>query len=437
MHWLIVSADHRPEQGGIGTHVATFATAAARRGWRIDLMTRHDAPDIEGVRVRRVRCEDDERLFGRRLAMLRRIERVRPYRYGAWSLSVAAALLELDATPDVVEFVDCRAEGWVALHSDAVRERLRGARFLVRSHAPMYLAERIAGADPQRFGRSIYHRWERETLAAAGGVIVPSSGHADRLGCPWPVPVIPNPVEPHEATPPSASELIVVAGSAQPLKGTDLWAQSLNTVLRRRPSATAMMLGADTPTGPDGTTMIEHCRAMIAADLRPRVWFEEAVSHARVLEAIDAAALVVVPSLHESFSYVAAEAIARGRPVVMTDGVGLAELIDKPIVVPRGSAEALAVGQLRVLASREATYPAARDARLQLLDACDPDRHLDRCAAYAASLPSVEPCGATADGIDRMADFLAGVRAHEAIVEAGVAPWSATAVAAEPLEVGS
>ena len=433
MHWVLVSADHHPDHGGIGAHVSAFTAAAVARGWRVDLVTRPGDRHPEGARVIPVSCEDDREDFHDRLPRLRAIERVRPYRFGLFSLAAAGALLELEEPPDVVEFVDCRAEGWVALHSEAVRERLAGSRMIIRAHTPMFVAERICSADPSRFGRAIYHRWEQEALAAADGVIASSALQADRLGCPWPVPVIPNPVAPHPPAPRAADELIVVVGSAQPLKGTDVWASSLVRVLRERPGASAMLLGPDTPSGPDGTSMQEHCRSLIDEDLRPRFCCAGPATHERAIEAITAATVVVVPSLHESFSYAAAEAIVRERPVVLTDGVGIAETVEDAAPVPAGDAAALAAAQLEILADPDAAVARAREMRRQLLAACNPRLHLDRCESClqtigAGTAPPDDGCG---DGIDVMADFLEGVRAHEAMVEHGAVPWSESAI--EPI----
>ncbi|MCI4351787.1 MAG: glycosyltransferase family 4 protein [Thermoplasmata archaeon] len=69
------------------------------------------------------------------------------------------------------------------------------------------------------------------------------------------------------------------------------------------------------------------------------------LSHLELAELFRAAYLVVVPGLwDEPFGFVAAEAMASGRPVVMYDGGGSAELIENGrsgVLVARGDEEAL------------------------------------------------------------------------------------------------
>lgn len=40
MRWLLVSAQHHPTHGGIGTYVQRFVACAAKAGWQVDLLTR-------------------------------------------------------------------------------------------------------------------------------------------------------------------------------------------------------------------------------------------------------------------------------------------------------------------------------------------------------------------------------------------------------------
>jgi glycosyltransferase involved in cell wall biosynthesis len=64
-----------------------------------------------------------------------------------------------------------------------------------------------------------------------------------------------------------------------------------------------------------------------------------------VQEAIDDAAIVVVPSLGEGFGMVALEAMERARPVIVSAVGGLPEIVadgETGLVVPSADAEALA-----------------------------------------------------------------------------------------------
>lgn len=429
MHWLLVSARHYPGQGGIGTYVTRFCEAASAARWRVELLTRPGSRHPPAARVHEIETPDDDPGFRARVPALRRIERIRPYRYGLWSLAVAQRLLELESRPDVIEFVDCQAEGYVALRSRRVRRRFGGVPMIVHAHTPMFLEEAINGADEQRFGRALYHRWEKAALRAADGVIVSSRLMAQRIGITRAV-VIPCLLD-HSLIDARGSRprehRILFVGTVQPRKGVDVWARSLNIVLRRRPDARAELIGPDTMTAPDGASMTDYVRHIIAPDLSGRFVRRGEMAHEETLRAIASASLVVVPSRFESFGYVGAEALLRGRPVVITDQVGLAEWTGRIASVPVGDADALAREQLRVLADLpEAEQDSAR-CRASLLDACSPWRHLERRASFVGGLDKgvsriAQGRDMAQDAMERMQRFLTAVEKAEKTAGDGGTP---------------
>jgi len=415
MDWLVISARHHPGQGGIGTYITRFCEAATAGGWRVQLMTRPGTRYPPAQQVYEVTTPDDRPEFVARIRRLRRIERIRPYRYGLWALAVAQRLLTIDTRPDVIEFVDCQAEGYVALRSRRVRRRFPGVPMIVHAHTPMFVQESINHADMRRFGRSLYHGWERAALRAADGVIAGSELMARRLNLPHAA-VIPCPLEsaPMRIAPTrTTGRRILLVGSVQPSKGVQEWAASLNIVLRAAPEACAELIGPDTMTAPDGSSMIEFVRGCIEPDLRQRFLWRGELDHEQVIAAIESAAIVVVPGRFESFSYVGAEAILRGRPVILSDQTGLAQWADGVMTVPAGNPAALAHAQLHILvhyAEAEAGGALLRD---RLLKACSPARHLQRRQSFAASITASLPPARGYDAIERMRRFLAAVEEVE------------------------
>jgi hypothetical protein len=222
MHIVLVSSQHHPTHGGIGTYIRHYVEACTANGWRVELITRSGAEELL-PRAHRVHCvvtEDMDPSFEHRVSGLRRIERIRPYRYGLWSLAVAEQLLSVEGQPDVIEFVDCQAEGFVSLTSQHVRDRFAEAAFVISAHTPLWINERYPGADPDRFGRPIYHAWERTALQAADGVIVPSRGLRDRLNLETPALVSCLPMTESPASAAMGSQMILLIGSVQPPKTT-------------------------------------------------------------------------------------------------------------------------------------------------------------------------------------------------------------------------
>ncbi|MCP3905636.1 MAG: glycosyltransferase [Planctomycetes bacterium] len=420
MRWLIASAAHRPEQGGIGSYVAGFVEIAVAAGWEVHLLTRPGDRHPPGAIVHIVRTPDDDPAFDTRLDALRRIDRVRPYRYGSWALAVARTLLAIDVDVDVVEFVDSQAQGLVAIESAAVRSRFRDVPMVVSSHTPMHLVARLNGDDERRFGRHLYHDWERRALHAADGVFAPSHLLLDALD-PVPVtavipaPVVGRPARKAGGRAGGSAETIVFAGGIEPAKGVVTWMRSLPAVLERHPRAEAVLIGPDRP-GPGGS-WVEHLRDGLRGSVRERVRWTGPLDHDAVAAEIDAATLVVVPSVFESFSYVAAEALVAGCPVVVSDRVGLAEIAPSVPIVPAGDAEAWAAAQLDALAHPNAARATALRGRAELLEACRGERLLEARrelversrVARGAVDPASEP-----DAIDAMESVLDAIERQEA-----------------------
>jgi len=396
----------------------------------VDLVTRDDGvPGPAGVRVHRVPCGDDGPGFARRVTTLRRIDRIRPYRYGLWSLAVARRLLEIDVgRPDVIEFVDCQAEGLVALTDAGVRRRFAGVPMVVWAHTPMFVEEDLAGSgsgggsggaggsggDPGRFGRSIYHRWEREALAAADGVCVTSRLARARFGRPD-ASVIPLPVKPVAPGPiPGGPPRVVFLGSVNPRKGADVWGHSLARLLRRRPDVRAELIGPDTTTAPGGGSMTDEIVNALPRDLRDRLHARGPLGHDAAMAAVAGAALVVVPSRFESFSLAGAETLARGRPLLVSDKVGLREYASGLPCAAAGDADALADAQERLLAAPARAHAHAAEPRRQMLAACAPEIVLDARAAWINGLApgsrGDQPGRATVE----MARFLSRIEREEA-----------------------
>lgn len=87
------------------------------------------------------------------------------------------------------------------------------------------------------------------------------------------------------------------------------------------------LLGGDTDTGPLGTSLRRQLELTAADD--PRVTFHDPVPREEVAGIIRAHDLVVVPSLWECWPNVARETLAQNRPLLATAVGGLCELVQK------------------------------------------------------------------------------------------------------------
>lgn len=234
----------------------------------------------------------------------------------------------------------------IAPHAFACRIRF-GVPYVVTEHF-------------SRFRRSDFHWYHRvqalTTLPPAARILTVSDPLANamrRRGVMGRYETVANPVDtsifrPTPVPPGDALDLVTV-GKLVPLKGTDILLESLARI--GDPTVSLTVIG-DGPQRPE--------LEALAYDLgvADRVTFIGAVSRSEVSRRLQKCHALVVPSLIETFSIVAAEALAAGRPVVATRCGGPETFIghDEGVVVEPGSPDLLAEGILTLRARLRAGH---------------------------------------------------------------------------------
>jgi glycosyltransferase involved in cell wall biosynthesis len=193
---------------------------------------------------------------------------------------------------------------------------------------------------------------------ARGPTIVPSQALKEHLVSFYgsrreAVAVIPHAIEP---LPAAESRPLRVAAEARvgyigrlaPEKGARFFVESIPLIRREFPASRFLIVGA----GPEEQGLRELARRLGLADADLFLG-----NRGDVAELIDSFDVVVIPSLFESFSLVALEAMRAGRPVVASAVGGLPEVVrdgETGVLVPPGSPAALAgaVGSLLADAAR-------------------------------------------------------------------------------------
>ncbi len=417
MRWLLVSSQHHSSQGGVGTYVSRFCDAAKRNGWQIELLTRPGELHPRDIPVHSVSTSDLTQEFHNIVPVLRKLELIRPYRYALWSRAVALYLLNVQSQYDAIEFVDCQAEGFASLCSGDVRRHLRPAMLLVHAHTPMYIEEELNNADIMRFGRQTYHAWERRALVAADGIIATSKKLSRHINTKRPCMVAPyiiqRPGLSDSVKTNKTSNRILLIGSVQPRKGVLTWIKSLNKVFESHPDAVASIVGPDTFTAPGGGSMIQYVLSFLSPRFRDRFEWCGEVSHQCVLEYIDRSTLVVVPSMFESFSFAAAEALDRIKPIIVSDQVGITEHVRGITVVPAQDIQMLATAQLKVLNYPTHAIKMARLLRERMYSACSAESNLNQRAEFVQQLVRQQLTCAFNDsrGLLELDEFIASVDA--------------------------
>ena len=264
----------------------------------------------------------------------------------------------------------------------------RGCREAARAGVPWVLSPRgmlepAARAHDSARKRLSYRLFDRRVLAGAALLHATSRAEFETLRRGWPgsrAVCIPNAVEPHRSVPgaagavreqfglPPFAPVVLFLGRLHAMKRLDLLAAAHAAVLARRPDARLVVAGPD-----------EGGRARSAAAFAPLggsvTWTGGVDDHTR-RALLDACATLVLCSDSESFGMSVAEAMAAGRPVVVTQSCPWPEveahgagywipqtapaIADAVLAVLADPAAALAMGERgRALVEREYTWSSA------------------------------------------------------------------------------
>lgn len=212
-------------------------------------------------------------------------------------------------------------------------------------------------AEPEWGIRWLKRRWysflrmqEHVAPRLSDVIVVSESSGADVTEClgvsPEDISVIPLGVDqtvfkPQPQVTRETARLLTTASADVPLKGLKHLIEAYAKLLPDQPDLQLVVIGKlrEGPTA----ELIE------AFGLRGRVEFVSDLSQQEVVEQYARATLCVTPSLYEGFGLPAAEAMACGAPVVVTDGGALPEVVGEAgVVVRKGDSGALAsaIGQL-------------------------------------------------------------------------------------------
>jgi len=168
--------------------------------------------------------------------------------------------------------------------------------------------------------------------------------------------------------------LIAMAGQSVPRKGHSVLLQALSQLIRRCPSAQAVLLCTE-----HDKQSAEYTRKLRqqAADLGLGRNVRITVGNDDIGPVLSAADVIAVPSLREPFGRIAVEAMLAERPVVASDVDGLREIVtegESGTLVQPGNPAALADGLLRVLENGDWWKSRMPLARLRALRLYSPQR---------------------------------------------------------------
>lgn len=369
--------------GGIGTYVALIARSLAEAGHQVHVVTQPHAGlparTPEGVQLHPVRLEEG--------AAAKDAYPHFPQRY---AMAVHDALQHLHAAHpfDAIEFPEFYGEGWFALRAHRRLDAYAGAVLAVRLHTPSVLVRELNGVHRVSAEAAVIEVMERDSLRDADLVLSPTRSLLEiasrRFGPFARSALVAHPFRVewaadlgHAGEVRSARPQILYFGRLERRKGVHLLIPALAGLVRRGIDAELVLLGGDTPTGPGETSMREALENQLDETTRGRVHFHEARGRAALGEAVARATVCCFPSVWENFPNVCLEAMAVGRPVVASDGGGMAEILEdgrSGLLFPTGDAAALEERLARVLADPSLASMLAENAHQRLASVCDPAR---------------------------------------------------------------
>jgi len=336
----IVSREHPPHGGGVGSWSSKAARGLARLGNEIHLFT--EAHDGEPV---------DDTVFGVRIHRLRPA-RLRPHSL-AWAWTAARAVTAA-GTFDVVQACEWDAEALVYALRPA-------APLVTRLATPHYLVQAINRAAVRTKLRSTFtSQMEKLQARRSRRVISPTVALAQEVGRRWSIDpqtiaIVPtgiDPPEPSPAPPPSflvEVPYVVYFGRLEIRKGVDSLIDALPDVLSAHPEVHCVLIGQD--LGYKGIPFAEYARQRCAT-VWPRIHFMPRLAHPELFRIVENSALAVIPSRWENLANTCLEAMVLGRAIVTTSGSGFDEVLTDGVdgvLVPPGDAGSLAAAMIRLL----------------------------------------------------------------------------------------
>jgi glycogen synthase len=367
---------------GAGTYTHTAAHALAELGHDVHVLCCEGRRWVEkvddgvSVHCRPLLTLPVSRLLGRFRPLV-----VGPYHprdslalRAALALSYALWMWRLDLQPDVVETQDGETRA-------LIYALLGTVPLVVHLHTPTMFGVRLMD-EPLGWRGRLADRIDRVTSDRSDVLTAPSQLVVDALRTVgWltgksPL-MIPLPFDAGHwlSTPPplDTERVVLIAGRVEWRKGGDTLVEALAVLRRQGQAGEALLAG-----GSSGLVEGQPYQSWLeerAASLGVRCRFLGPIPQDDLPAVYGQSRVVAVPSRFESFSIVALEAMACGRPVVCSSSTGVAPLVERwgaGAVVGRDDPEALGEALLPFLESPEAAAEAGQRGRAGVQRELDP-----------------------------------------------------------------
>jgi len=201
---------------------------------------------------------------------------------------------------------------------------------------------------------TVIRRLELLSLQKADAVIAPSPSNQADLAqlsgrivefttAPW--------VSKTKKVPTTSHKMIFTAGGLQKIKGAITLAAAINSCANQNEPIQACWAGGDTFTAPGATRMSEYLEKQFPAIWNKQFTWLKELTHAGSMAKMEEAEIVVIPSEWETLNYLALEAAAMGKPIILTATTGAVYLFEQEetaLIVPANDPQQLAMAILRL-----------------------------------------------------------------------------------------
>ena len=409
MNVLFLSKEYPPETGwgGIGTYIYNIAHALSERGDSVHILSL----------AYKTHPEYKEQKTGKGSI---HIHRIKPVRFPTpilnhfffrsleiikFNIAIILKIKKLLNSEkfDIIEAPEWRSEAFLLSFI-----KPKGVSLVIKCHSPSILLNEIynppcppfktSPSPPSKGGEkgevkggtggidSRFVDWmERTAVRNADLVVSPSKNLADivseKMGIKREnIRIIPNPLDTETFSPKSplppfnkgrggGITKVLFIGRLDRLKGAHIFVESIPIILKDIPDAIFILIGRDTNTGPNNSSMKTYLENLIPNNIKDRVSFFGNAERDLLIDYYRGSDVCVVPSFYENFPNTVLEAMSCGKAVVASNTGGIPEVIEDGIsglLIKTGDIDDLAEKIIRLLKDRDIREVLGANARKRI-----------------------------------------------------------------------
>ena len=347
----LVCREFPPESGvsGTGTYMHSIAKGLERLGHQITVVSYSRSGETQttdgNITVYRIRPKTFKGSG--------RLQKWAPVWFLNYSFAVYKKLVQLNRQLrfDIIQIPEWGGEGFFFA-------RRPFCPFVVKVHGPLFLNHRFDRNHKTRILKYLENWMEKSVVKRADAVIYSSRAMQNLTRETWKLKrnnsvVIENPIDLNAFHPKKTASdgaertpTVLYVGRLEYRKGIHVLYRAIPLVMNKNPDVRFVIIGSDTRTGDKGRSILSETKEFLERkDLLHGVTFIGPQKRADLVDYYRRCDIFVMPSLFEPVGFTAIEAMACGKPVVVSSNAGIAERIEDGLsgyLIEPGSASALA-----------------------------------------------------------------------------------------------